>query len=264
MQPKPEQPPCGSWPYILPFVLFMGVSLFEPAFPADPQDALELAEIAVKNAPTVAEQYVLSERQSLANHFFLVYGLKVILVTATLVFFWRSYLRQFPLSATWLSVGVGVVGIVVWVGLCSLGLEKQITDLWTKSGTSLRSHFNPFVQLPVAWQQVAFLAVRFFGLVIMVPICEELLLRGFLMRYIESPDWWQVNLGRLSLRTMMVAPLYGLATHPAEAIAAVAWFGLVTWLVHRTGKFWDAVIAHAVTNLLLGLYVCIWAQWHFW
>ena len=49
-----------------------------------------------------------------------------------------------------------------------------------------------------------------------------------------------------------------------EALAAIAWFSLVTWLVNRTGKFWDAVVAHAVTNLLLGIYVCTYSQWQLW
>ena len=93
---------------------------------------------------------------------------------------------------------------------------------------------------------------------------EELFLRGFLMRYVQSPDYRAVSMSQLGFRAMLVAPLYGGLTHPTEAIAAVAWFSLVTWLVARTGKFWDAVIAHGTTNLLLGLYVCLFSQWQLW
>ena len=42
------------------------------------------------------------------------------------------------------------------------------------------------------------------------------------------------------------------------------WFGLVSWLMNKTGSLWDCVVAHAVTNLLLGIYVLIFAQWHLW
>lgn len=258
-----DQPRYGMWPYILPFMAFMLISMFEPDFPTMDQDVVEVSQ-AAEETLSDADRYALNERNETANRFFLVYGLKVLLTTGLLVYFARVYLQQFPLSATWLSVAVGGFGILVWVGLCLPGWERQVLEWFSGSDASLRSHFNPFAQLPEAWQLYAFLAIRFFGLVIMVPICEELLLRGLLMRYFESPDWWTVNLGRLSFRTMLVAPVYGLLTHPGEALAAIAWFSLVTWLVHRTGKFWDAVVAHAVTNLLLGLYVCIYSQWQLW
>ena len=261
-----DQPKYGIWPYILPFLAFMLISMLEPGFPTQQQDALLSEQELAGGVESLseAERYVLDDRRHLANRFFLTYGLKVLVTTGLLVFFWRSYLRQFPLSATWLSVLVGVVGIYVWVLFCNLGLESQIMSWFSSEDLSMRSQFNPFAQLPETWQLYSFLAIRFFGLVIMVPICEELMLRGFLMRYVESPEWWAVSLARLSFRTMLVAPAYGLMTHPAEALAAIAWFSLVTWLVHRTGKFWDAVIAHAVTNFLLGLYVCYFAQWHLW
>ena len=265
-----DQPKYGAWPYILPFMAFMLVSMFEPRFPDQNEDGLPPAVLqqAHENpdspALSEADTYALAERRQLANQFFLTYGFKVLLTTGLLIFFWRIYSKQFPFSTSWLSVVVGAVGIVVWVGLCHLGIESALIGWFQVEDISMRSHFNPFAQIPEDWQLYLFLAIRFFGLVIMVPICEELLLRGLLMRYIESPDWWTISLGRLSFRTMLVAPMYGLATHPTEALAAVAWFSLVTWLVHRTGKFWDAVIAHAITNLLLGLYVCVFSQWQLW
>jgi CAAX prenyl protease-like protein len=244
----------------------MLLSMLEPSFPNQAQDILTPAgsETGLEGTLSEADRYALNERRSLANRYLLVYGLKVVVTTAFLVFFWRSYVKQFPVSATWWSLVAGIVGIVLWVGLCYSGLEAQLADWLGFADFAYRSRFDPFTQLHEPWQVAGFLAIRFFGLVLMVPLCEELLLRGFLMRYVESPEWWKVRLGQLSLRAMLVAPLYGLLTHPAEALAAVAWFSLVTWLVHRTGKFWDAVIAHAVTNLLLGLYVCGFGQWQLW
>ena len=49
-----------------------------------------------------------------------------------------------------------------------------------------------------------------------------------------------------------------------EAIAAIAWFSLVTVLMVRTKNVWDCVVAHAVTNLLLGIYVIWFEQWQLW
>ena len=262
-----DQPKYGLWPFVLPFLAFMLISMLEVKFPSENEDTIfsdiEISSIEEGNL-SQAELYVLNERRETTTHFLGIYGLKVLVTTGLLVFFWKTYLSAFPWSATWLSIGVGVVGVLLWVVLCDLGWERQIISWFSTEGISVRSQFNPFSQLDHNWQLTCFLAVRFFGLVIMVPICEELMLRGFLMRYVEDPEWWTVSLSRLSFRTLLVAPAYGVLTHPTEALAALAWFSLVTWLVQRTGNFWDAVLAHAVTNLLLGLYVCFYAQWHLW
>jgi hypothetical protein len=52
--------------------------------------------------------------------------------------------------------------------------------------------------------------------------------------------------------------------HPAEMVAAAVWFSLVTWLMVRTKNIWDCVAAHAVTNLLLGIFVVTYGQWQLW
>jgi membrane protease YdiL (CAAX protease family) len=36
---------------------------------------------------------------------------------------------------------------------------------------------------------------------------------------------------------------------------------MVTWLMVKTRNIWDCVVAHAVTNLLLGVYVVATGQW---
>ena len=263
-----EQPRYGVWPWLLPFVAFMLISMLEPGFPTESQDLLivETSEdpTQVSDRLSEAEQYVRNERKNQATRFFMIYSAKVLVTTCLLVFFWRGYLSQFPFQVSWLALVVGAVGVVVWVGFCQLGIEQHVMGWFTTEDLAIRSQFNPFSQLNETWQLYGFLFIRFFGLVIMVPICEELLLRGLLMRYIESPEWWSVSLARLSFRTLLVAPLYGMLTHPTEALAAIAWFSLVTWLVQRTGKFWDAVLAHAVTNLLLGIYICLYSQWQLW
>jgi hypothetical protein len=44
-------------------------------------------------------------------------------------------------------------------------------------------------------------------------------------------------------------------------LAALVWFSLVTLLMVRTRSMWDCVVAHAVTNLLLGIYVVYSGSW---
>ena len=84
-----EQPPFGAWPYLLPFVVFMVVSMFEPGFPTQDQDAIDTFQAAGAEL-SEADQYVLQQRRDLATRFFVIYGLKVLLTTGVLVYFWRS------------------------------------------------------------------------------------------------------------------------------------------------------------------------------
>ena len=63
---------------------------------------------------------------------------------------------------------------------------------------------------------------------------------------------------------VVVGTVLPMLMHPAELLAAAVWFSLVTWLMVRTRNIWDCVAAHAVTNLLLGIYVVTFDQWQLW
>jgi CAAX prenyl protease-like protein len=155
---------------------------------------------------------------------------------------------------------------VVWIGLCQLGLEERLLapiGLGGFVGLGARSAFNPFEQLAGPATAWAFLAVRFLGLAVVVAVIEEFLLRGFVMRLFVDADWADVPFGNVNLTAVLIgAVIYPVLTHPAEAFAAVAWFSLITLLMVRTRNIWDCVVAHGITNLLLGLWVLYSGQWH--
>jgi CAAX prenyl protease-like protein len=264
---SPQVPPTATeqepspWPFILPLVVFLAITMLEPRFSGTTTDELPAA---VNSAETRAnDEYERRQQNAVMIRYCVIYAIKIVAAGSLLFAFASVYRRQFPPNATGWSIIAGLVGVVLWIGLCSLGIEATVLAWFGAEAPLARSQFNPF-ELPAAWQQAVFLALRFTGLVLLVPVCEELFLRGFLMRYVQSPEWWRVSLYRPLWRAALVAPLYGALTHPGEVVAAVVWFSLVTLLVARTGKFWDAVIAHAVTNLALGVYVCAFGQWHLW
>jgi CAAX prenyl protease-like protein len=181
--------------------------------------------------------------------------------TLLMLLFGWGYFRV-PLKISVLSVVVGVVGIVVWVGLAYV--DREYIGLGQKLSSG-RPAFNPFETLKDnprwMWQ---FLAIRFFGLVVVVPIVEEFFVRGFLIRYVDDPDWDEQPLGEAKLSGWLSPTVYGVIAHMTEPLAALAWFSMVSWLYKKTGSIWDCVVAHAVTNLLLGLYVVKFGQWHLW
>jgi hypothetical protein len=113
------------------------------------------------------------------------------------------------------------------------------------------------------WRNL-FLAVRFWGYVVVVPIVEEFFLRGFFVRFCDDPDWDEIKLGVVGKWGWIGLLAYAGFSHPGEAVASMAWFSMITWLYIRTASIWNCVLAHAVTNLLLALYVIYTEQWILW
>lgn len=259
-------------PFVLPFVLFMvgnvvegrvtGASAKAPA-PAEAAGAVAADTVA---PDTVAANAGAPPQQLAATRSWypLVYTLKIAAVIASLVWVWPAYRAAFPYRLTPWSVAVGVVGVVLWVSICKLGLEAAWLPrigLGSFVDKGARAGFNPLAEM--ADQPLlayAFLAVRFVGLAAVVPILEEMFLRGWLMRFVTRADWWNVGLGEISTLGLALGTLVPMAMHPEIAAAAV-WFTMVTALMLTTKNIWDCIAAHAITNLLLGVYVVATGSW---
>src|SRR4029077_9556080 len=90
-------------------------------------------------------------------------------------------------------------GVVLWIGICQLRLEPKLLGplgLGSILGLGARPAYNPlphFAECKAC--AYAFLALRFLGLVLVVPIIEEFFLRGFLMRFVQAERWWEVPFG---------------------------------------------------------------------
>ncbi len=230
--------------FLLPYLLFMVVTSLEPTPDKPGGGSLGLA------IPY--------------DYYPLIYAIKIALVAVGVAFVWPGY-RQFPFRLTLLGVLVGIVGGPLWIGLCHLDIEHvylqpllERINLGWLIGAGLRSGFNPFAQMAqppgLAW---GFLIVRFAGLVLLVPLIEEFFLRGFVMRFVMDRDWWKIPFGQVNGLAIAIGTLLPMFAHPGELIAAAVWFSMITWLMVRTRSIWDCVVAHAITNLILGLYVVL-------
>jgi CAAX prenyl protease-like protein len=230
--------------FLLPFLVFMVVGSLEPSPPGEPGGK------AIGLFPYSAYPWL--------------YAAKIALTVAAMIAVLPGY-RQFPPRVAPLAILVGIVGGAVWIGLWWIDFlyihpALQWVGLGWLVGSGERSAFNPFDRANGLSHAAAslFMAIRFFGLAAVVPVIEEFFLRGFVMRLPVEPDWrdwWQVPFGKVNRLAVILGTAVPLLMHPAELLAAAVWFSMITWLMVRTRNIWDCVAAHALTNLVMGIYV---------
>lgn len=217
--------------YLGPFAIFLGLIL--------------LGDLVAKLGEGLAS-WPLAEPRYWVN------PLQTILCGALLAYYWRDYRLEKPRGIVF-TLLIGVMVFAVWVAPQALRLAAPRLD-----------GFEPdFFGGGAAY--AANVSVRFLRLVIVVPLLEEIFWRGFLLRYIINPDFTKVPFGTFEWRSFAIVTVGFCLEHqmpdwPA-AIVAGALFNLVAY---RTKSLSACVLAHAVTNLLLGIYVLQTRQWGFW
>ena len=166
------------------------------------------------------------------------YGLKVAGGLAVLWLFRRAYLNLFASVAT-LSIAIGLV----------IGLGWAATNP-VASDTSLATWLDT---LPPAWG-VLWLTFRAVGMVLVVPIAEELAFRGYLQRALIDRNFTAIPQGRFTWFSFLTVNLLFGVMHQRwiEAAVAGAAYSLITY---RTGRLTDAIAAHMATNGV----ILIWA-----
>lgn len=170
---------------------------------------------------------------------------------------------RWTISLEAVLVGVGV--IVVWIGLD--GLYPTLDELWRRifGGEAKPAQpWNPHQQFgagsAMAW---FFIVARILGSTLIVPPLEEIFFRSFVYRYIVKPDFEQVSLKAFHLTSFLVTSILFGFIH-REWLAGILCGMAYQWLVLRKGHLGDAVVAHAISNLLLGAWVVYKGAWQFW
>ena len=219
----------AAWQRILPFVVFMALLALRGQAPQDDSWGFDTRWL---------------------------YGLNLVLVGALLAWHWRDYgelARQNWPGAMELLVAVAV-------GLGVFGLWITLTAPWMQIGQASAAFVPVDARGQLIWPLIA---VRWLGATLLVPVMEELFWRSFLMRWIDSPQFESVVPQRASLKAIVLSTFVFMLAHTLWLAAIIA--GLAyAWLYVRTGKLWVPVIAHAVTNGALGVWV-VWTQrWAFW
>lgn len=182
-----------------------------------------------------------------------VYPLQTILCGG-LVFWFRREYRWHRLSGIGFAIAVALFVFVLWISpQVFFGFPSRMEG------------FDPGIfgsQPGLYWSTVAF---RFLRLVVVVPLIEEIFWRGFLLRYLIAEDFVCVPFGSFSwLSFGAVTMLFALSHSKADWGAALVTGALYNWVAYRTKSLSACVLTHAVTNLLLGLWIMQTRQWGFW
>jgi CAAX prenyl protease-like protein len=182
-----------------------------------------------------------------------LYGVKIAVVLALLLAYRRRYDELRGPAPTWraltLALVCGIVVLVLWVNL----------DVpWMMVGQA--PGFDPRTAGVIDWPMVA---LRIGGAALVVPVMEELFWRSFLLRWITDPRFEQLDPRRAGVKAFVVtAVLFGVEHNLwlAGVAAGVLYGGLYMY----TRSLWSVVVAHAVTNGLLGVWIVLTKQWTYW
>ena len=198
--------------------------------------------------------FTMAESKVPAAWFPAAYILKAIAVTASLLI-WRGPLReiQFDRRVLLPSIVLGLVVCALWVGIDTLVPYPHI-------GT--RTAFDPTPLLDSVLG-ITFLVVRLYGLVLMVPVMEEIFWRSFLVRFLTQSDFRKLPVGTFSTSALWIMVAASAFSHPEWLVAVIASLAYALW-IKRTRSLFGAIVAHATTNAALGAYVLATREWQYW
>jgi len=185
-----------------------------------------------------------------------VYGLSTVLVSGVLISQRHRYteLARGTGPARWHGLAAVVLGFFMFQ------LWVRLTQPWMMLGEPTATFHPVDAQGDLIWPLVA---VRWIGASLMVPVMEELFWRSFLMRWIDNPDFDKVAPDQVSAKAVVLSSLVFMLAHTQWLGALLAGL-LYAWLYRYTRSLWVAVLAHAVTNGVLGAWVVFSGNWQFW
>ena len=182
-----------------------------------------------------------------------IYPLQTVLCGWLLFLFRREY--EFgKLRQPYLVVAVGAIIFVLWISPQTFfGRAPRLVG------------FDPGIfsdQPSLYWLTVV---LRFARLIIVVPLVEEIFWRGFLLRYLIDEKFYAVPFGKFSpFSFWSVSAAFMFAHSVSDWIAAFITGMAYNAVAYRTKSLGSCVAVHAVTNLLLGLWIMRTHQWGFW
>src|SRR6266487_2163005 len=182
-----------------------------------------------------------------------LYPTQTILCGALLIWFRRQY--DFDrLCRPFFAGFVAIVVFLVWISpQAFLGFSARTLG------------FNPDIFAGQSLPYRLTIIFRFLRLVVVVPFIDEIFWRGFLLRFFVDENFGRVRFGTFSWLSFAGVTLgFGFSHAAADLPAALLAGILYNGVAYRTRSLSSCILTHAVTNLLLGLWIIKTKQWGFW
>jgi CAAX prenyl protease-like protein len=190
---------------------------------------------------------------------FWVYPLQTFACAALLLRFRAAYPRWINAAGALFGAAAGVFVFVAWIS----------PQLFLHVAPRVSGGFDPH-RLPPGSEvggalSAGVVGLRFVRLVLVVPVLEEVFWRCFLLRALVREDFTSVPFGTWTPLSFSVVAIGFMLEHnvpdwPAALVTGV----LYNWVAIQTKSLPACILAHAVTNLLLGVYIMQTHQWGFW
>jgi len=211
--------------------------------------------------PLLVILLVASVSKLTSAYFDWLYPLRFIAVAIVLWFFWPE-LKKLNWRFGWLGPVTGAAVFLMWIAPSWVASLSGHPYAASSLGSDLAA-LSPAAR----W---VWIALRVAAAVITVPIAEELAFRGYLARRLISREFDQVSFSSMTVLAICLSSVVFGAEHMRNlvdwqhlllgAVAGLAFAGALRW----RGRMGDAVVAHAVSNLLLAVWVLGFGDWSQW
>lgn len=229
-----------------PFLLWIGVMLVGQLMHLTPSTATEEA----------ASVDLLSDAG--------LYAVRTVLALGALALLrpWRHHPGAFRPAHVLPALAVGAAvfalwalpGAAFWEGLCPWGGGRDLA----RAAAESEALWSPRA---TGWP---LFAVHLLGSGVAIAFAEEFFWRAYLLRAVRTPDFLDLPVGAFHAPSFLAVSVVFAAEHGAlfapGLLAGLAYGALFL----RTRDVWAACLAHAATNLLLGVYVLATGHWEFW
>jgi hypothetical protein len=157
------------------------------------------------------------------------------------------------------SITVGIAVFLIWIA------PDALIPGW-RENLFFQNALTGHITTSIAPRELTplMLVLRTMRAALIVPVIEELFWRGWLPRWMQDNSFNKIPLGQYTRFAFWGTALLFAAEHgPFWEVGLIA--GIIyNWWMRRTRSLGDLVLAHAVTNLALSLYVIGSEKWMFW
>jgi CAAX prenyl protease-like protein len=189
-----------------------------------------------------------------------MYPLRAVATLAVLLAVSRELLAARPTRPLG-SILLGALVFALWIGPdVVFGPGYRHSVLFRNSITGSAVSSIPIVLRTSVW----FLALRTASCALLVPPVEEIFWRGWAMRWLIASDFRKVPLGTYQAAAFWLVALMFAAEHGPYWEVGLATGIVYNWWMVQTRNLTDCIIAHAVTNGLLSVYILATHQFQYW